>query len=101
MEDKNVVLTPEQKKEAQKVLTKARWTLFFLGMKCVVALFAANLFCTIIEKSLFADPDPDTVLGFRLVCVLINSFLITAYFIGKTKECDDIVNKSIKEILKK
>ncbi|HEY5235497.1 MAG TPA: hypothetical protein VIJ14_04915 [Rhabdochlamydiaceae bacterium] len=94
-------VTEEKKKEVALVLKKASRTLLWDGLKAISMLFLANISCGALEKVLFTDPDPDTVLGFRLVCVVVNSLLMTFYFTSKMKEVDDIVKAQIKEILKK
>jgi hypothetical protein len=94
-------ITEEKKKEVAQALKKAQRVLLWEAFKAIGFLFLANLSCGLLEKSIFTDPDPDTVLGFRLVCVVVNSLLMTSYFVGKMKEVDDIVKAQIKEILKK
>lgn len=100
MEDlKNI--TPEQYKAVEKVLSKARWTLLGAAVSCLGLLALANLACLVLEKLVFVDADPNTIIGFRMFCAVANSILLMLRLNRKLKECDDIVNASIKDILKK
>jgi len=93
--------TKEQIQAVGKVLSSARWSLFFSGLKTLGLLFLSNLFCTSLERVLFIDPDPSTLVWFRGFYVITNSIFLMVYFTGKMKERDDIVRLAVKEILKK
>jgi hypothetical protein len=100
MEDlKNI--TPEQYKAVEKVLSKARLSLLGSAITCFALLVLANVTCLALEKLVFVDADPNTIVGFRMFCAVANSIVVMLRLNRKMKECDDIVNASIKDIVKK
>ena len=93
--------TPEQKKELQETVTKARNRLLWASMKAGLGLYAANLVCLLVGAALFVDSDPGIVVGYQGVCIVVNAIFMSTYFSRAMKENSDIVSNKIKELLNK
>ena len=91
-------LTPEQKKELQEVVTKARNRLLWASIKAWLGLFAANFVCLLVGAALFVDSDPGIVVGYQGVCIVVNAIFMSTYFSSAMKINSDTVQKKIKEI---
>lgn len=94
-------LTPEQKKDLAATLSKARIKVLWGSMKTGLLLFAANLITILIGVLFLVDADPQIVVGYQTVTVIINAVYASLYFNKQVRLASDIVNEKIKEILKK
>jgi len=93
--------TPEQKKQISKILTKAKFRLFFIGTKFAVGLFSANLISFIVGHQILKDVDPDQVVGYQTAATFLNIIFMVVYLERQLKKNNLIVSTSIKEVLKK
>lgn len=94
-------VTPEQKKEVAKILSKARWNLLFIGAKFGIGLFFSNLIAMIIGIEFLKDADPDLLPYFQFVAMVTNFIFMALYLDRQFKKNSDIVKNQVKEVLKK
>lgn len=94
-------VTPEQRKELEKVLSTARKSLFWLVVKFSLGLFFSNLLAAVIGLIFLSSVDPDKQMGFLDVCFVINFIFIVRYSYGQFEVISDTVANRVKEILKK
>lgn len=94
-------LTPEQKKEVSKIISKARINLSFIAIKFAIGLFAANFISLFVGIQFLKDVDPEMQVGFEFVSMAANFIFMAAYLNGQIKANSDIVVSKIKEVLKK
>ena len=92
--------TPEQKKEIEKVLGKARLSLLGIGAKFGVGIFLANIATIFLGVNFLKDIDPENQIRFQLLAMFLNFVFMTIYLDGQLKTADGIVTSKIKEILK-
>jgi hypothetical protein len=101
MEEFNQVdqATPEQKKEIEKILKKARVNLLFIGLKLVVGLFLSNLISTTVGVLFLKDTDPEMLVGFQSVSFFVNFAFLFWYFDKLLRKNSDEVTAKVKEVL--
>lgn len=93
-------VTPEQKKEIEKIISKARISIFGIVIKTSVLLLLANFIAMGVGVFVLEDVDVDIQLGYHCVVLFINTISLLGYFNGKMKENSDIAISKIQEILK-
>lgn len=94
-------LTPEQRKQIEKIVYKARLNLLGIGAKFAFGLFGANLICILTACVFLKDVDPEQIVGFEMVCMVINFLFMTTFIYRQLKANSDMVREKIKEVLKK
>lgn len=94
-------LTPEQSKEISKAYSKSNISLSFLAVKFCVGLFASNLATMTLGTALLKEANPQIIIGYQLVTILLNTLFMSRYSAGKTNEIGDILKERISQILKK
>lgn len=92
--------TPDQKKEIEKVLSKARISIGWIVIKTSVLLLLANFIAMGVGVALLNDIDSDMQLGYHCAVVFTNAIFLVSYFNGQMKKNGDIVLSKIQEILK-
>jgi hypothetical protein len=94
-------ITPEQKKEIQKILLKARLGLLGLWAKFSFGLFGANILCIFIGAFLLKDADPEQMAYFETVAFIVNFIFAATFLHRQLKIANDIVRNKLLEVLKK
>jgi hypothetical protein len=99
MEDKEI--TPEQRKELSKILSKAKMSMSFLAIKFCVGLFAANLISIGIGAWVLQGLEPETQAYFQFFAVAVNMCFMGFYLNGRLKAINADTVEKIKEVIKK
>ena len=94
-------LTDEERNKINKLLSATKYKMLFAGMKSILGLVIANLISIIVGRAIMVDASPNFVIGYQVICVLINGFFLGKYFNKQIIQIDDILKEQIKEILKK
>jgi hypothetical protein len=94
-------ITPEQKKEIKKAIFSFRLSIFGLFARCSLGLFGANIICILIGIALLKDADPEQMVYFETICMIIN-FIFTALYLHRQRQIiSDRLKNKILEVLKK
>lgn len=94
-------ITPEQRKQVSKLLSKARSGLLWITVKYFAGLFGANFIAIAIAGTLLKDIDPDALSWFKVISMFTNLIFLTLYLDRRIKTNSAMVVTGIKEILKK
>ena len=94
-------ITPEQKKEIQKILFKARLNFLGIGAKFSFGLFGANVLCIFLGAFLLKDADPEQMAYFETVAFIVNFIFAATFLHRQISAANDIVRNKLLEVLKK
>lgn len=101
MENNDLEITEEQKKETLKIIRKAQLNIIWIVAKFGIGTFFANILSTFIGVSLMKDSNIDAQLHFVMVCCIVNTIFMCRYLYGQLKENTDVARYKIKNILMK
>lgn len=93
--------TPEQKKELSKALSKARFDLLKASIKFGLGVFAANFITIMIGQVVLVDVNPNFVIGYHTLCIVVNTMFMSHYFTSQMSQINDRLCTSVEEIKKK
>jgi hypothetical protein len=96
---KNV--TPEQKREINGIVSKARLSILLTVLKFGVGLFITNLISIAIGGYFLSDTDVEMQEGFQFVSLILNTILMGLYMHFNLRKINDDIAKKVKEILNK
>lgn len=92
--------TPEQQLAVKKVLRSAQLGLLGISAKFALGIFGANLLTIFFGAQFFQDSDPQILLGFQIVAMILNFLFMSSYLNGQIKQNGDMVKSKINEIFK-
>lgn len=93
--------TPEQRLAVQKILRSAQLGLLGISAKFALGIFSANLFTIILGIEIFKDSDPQSLVWFQAVALILNFLFMASYLDRQLKANSATVKSKIDEVFKK